>query len=158
MTLFLLLGIIVFLLVCLPPLGINDGAPSSDASVGMSSAALDALTKLTTLTSASTAYTLDSILVQGYASGLWRCDVTKGTAKRSLTFLVSHNGSATVAATGTPSITMVAGGAPIGTVDVAFSAVFTGSGATQAFCLQATASSTGWTAATWRIPLLKVPQ
>jgi hypothetical protein len=157
MTLFLVLAFIGFLLLTVPQ-WVNDQYPAGPGGGSVTATALDNLTKQTTLTSASTAYVLDSLYVQAYASGLWRCDVTKGTAKRSLTFLVSHNGSATVAATGTPSITMVAGGAPIGTVDVAFSAVFTGSGATQAFCLQATASSTGWTAATWRIPLLKVPQ
>jgi hypothetical protein len=132
----------------------NDGYPSSDKQP--LAATLDALTKTVTLTSASTAYVIDSVLVQKYAGALWELTLTKGIAKRQIRVNVWHDGSATVAAT-TP-VWNVDGGAAQGTVDVAITATLTGSGATQALNLVCTPSSTGWTANSFRIPSQAIPQ
>jgi hypothetical protein len=147
---------ILFLLWMIFGTWLNDQYPSSGVGGGATAAALDRLTKLTTLTLASTSYVCDSLFVQAYDAGEWKIELTKGTAKRSVTVRIWHDGSLSSGAT--TALWTVDGGAAQGTVDVTISATLTGSGATQAFNLVVNAASTGWTAGSFRLPMVKIPQ
>lgn len=135
---------------------VGDLNPSGGSASLMSSSNLDRLTKLTTLTLASTAYTCDSLFVQAQAGGTWQLTLTKGTAKRIVLARIWHDGSLSSAAT--VASWTVDGGAAQGTVDVTISATLSGSGATQAINLVVNAATTGWTAGSFRIPMSKIPQ
>ncbi len=119
-------------------------------------ARLEALQLAVALTSASTLYVLDSVLVDNYQTAEWKVVLTKTSANGSQrTVSARHNGSS-----GADATTVDYGDSgpdDVGTVDVAIACDVSGAGTAQVMRLTATPSSTGWTASVWRLPT-KSPQ
>lgn len=97
------------------------------------------------------ATTIDSIAVDSYAAAGWLVVLAKGTARRTVFVLADHDGTSGGDATAADPTEF--GKGDRGTVDVVLSVDVNGTGAAQVMRLRALASSTGWTATAYRIPL-----
>jgi hypothetical protein len=95
--------------------------------------------------------TIDSILADNYAAAGWLVVLAKTTSRRVVFIWAAHDGA--TAGDATAATYTEAGADDVGTVDVVLSVDVSGTGAAQVMRLRALASSTGWTATAYRIPL-----
>ncbi len=95
---------------------------------------------------------IDSILVDSYAAACWLVVLAKGVNRRISFIIADHQGTSAGDAATTAWTEF--GGEDTGTVDVVLSSDLNGATTSQLLRLVALASSTGWTATAFRIPLL----